>query len=126
MSNNNILIIVNDNKVMEAISDVPINVFTRNYSNGMAQAIPTRIDTLVSIHDLSAEISGVQVTTYDPAVVITWPLHNKTVKEAMAENALSQAETMGLVNNINRDHAFIMVDFRDDKFHCYLMFEEDV
>jgi len=125
---NNILIIVDDGKIKEAISDVPINVFTRDYSRGMVQGIPTKIDAIVDVHELSAEISGVKVATYDPAVVITWRLHDKTVQEAMVDDALRLAEEMGLVNNINRDHAYIVVDFQDSdrKFHCYLMFEEDV
>ncbi len=125
---NNILIIVDDGKIKEAISDAPINVFTRDYSRGMVQGIPTRIDAIVSVHELSAEISGVEIAVYDPVTVSTWRLNDQTAQEAMVDDALRLAKETGLVNNINRDHAYIVVDFHDSdrKFHCYLMFEEDV
>jgi hypothetical protein len=84
------------------------------------------VDNLLNLHDLSREISGVEIARYTAEDVASWILVNQTAKEAMVDAALKEAEKMGLVNNVNRDHAYVVVDWFDHGWHCYLEFEEGV
>ena len=88
--------------------------------------IPLKMQLTINVHEFSQEISGVEVARYSAEDVASWILVNQTAKEAMADAALSEAEKMGLVNNVNRDHAGISLVWHTNHWYCYLEFEEDV
>jgi hypothetical protein len=111
----------------EVIADDQVNVYVRN-ERFLNPAIARQEDVLVNLHDLSREISGVEVGTFRPDDLADWHMTDKTPNQAMSDAAWRNAETMGLINNVNRDHAYVVVDFHDTdhRWHCYLEFEEGV
>ena len=119
----NVLVIENADGTVRSLSDCHVNVFFRS---DRRTNIPFQADNMLNLHEFSREISGVQVTRYTAEEVASWILVNQTAKEAMADAALSEAEKMGLVNNVNRDHASVSVVWFDHGWHCFLEFEEDV
>ena len=123
----NVLFIAKANGEFEVISDEPATVYLRN-DRLTDPHIPIKVASIVSVHEFSREIGGVEVARFSPEEVAEWHLTDETPKETMAHSALLQAEAAGLVNNINRDHAMVFVQWgkEDSQWHCYLEFEEDV
>ena len=123
----NVLFIARQDGTFEAVADEPVTVYFRNDRHS-DPAIPYKLGVMTNPHEFSREVSGVEVVRYSAEEVASWILVNQTAREAMADAALGEAEKMGLVNNVNRDHATIIVTFdkTTSDWHCYLEFEEDV
>ena len=119
----NILLIQNADGAVRSVSDCHANVWFRS---DRYTTIPCKVDNLLNLHELSSEISGVEIARYTAEDVASWILVNQTAKQAMADAALSEAEKMGLVNNVNRDHASISLVWHTNHWYCYLEFEEGV
>ncbi len=82
------------------------------------------VDVVVDAHRLHSLTGGVLVESTSANELLDWPLHHETLDSALIDHAWQEARQQGLITPDNEDRAYIIFEFADGHYHCYVEYEE--